>query len=338
MRLVTQGVLALAMVLCSELALAKAGEFKIATIAPDGTSTMKQLRAAANEIKERTQSRAKLKFYPGGVMGNDKTVLRKIKLGQLQGAVFTSGTVAKIDLAADLYSLPMVFRNMDEVVYVREQMDGQIQARIEDKGFVALGISNGGFAYLMADRPVSSLEGLKTHKIWVPEGDSLTSTTFVQGGIRTVPLPISDVYTGLQTGLIDTVTATPSGTIALQWHTKIKYMVDFPLIHLTGFLVVQRKAFEKLSAEDQAIMREVIGGTFAELNQLNEKDNREARTALRTQGVVIGTLTEQESERWRALAEKSVAEIEALDEFPRDLFSVLMEHLATYRSEVAVGN
>ena len=299
---------------------------------------MKQLRAAAKEIKERTEGRAKLKFYPGGVMGNDKTVLRKIKLGQLQGAVFTSGTVAKIDPAADLYSLPMVFRTMDEVVYVREQMDGQIQARIEDKGFVALGISNGGFAYLMADRPVSSLEGLKTHKIWVPEGDSLTSTTFVQGGIRTVPLPISDVYTGLQTGLVDTVTATPSGTIALQWHTKIKYMVDFPLIHLTGFLVIQRKAFEKLSTEDQAIMREVIGTTFAGLSELNEKDNREARTALRAQGVVIGTLTEQESERWRALAGKSVAEIEALDGFPKDLFGVLMEHLATYRAEVVVGN
>jgi len=329
---------ALTLALLSGLAFAKPGEFKIATIAPDGTSGMEQMRAAAKEIEERTEGRVKFKFYPGGVMGNDKTVLRKIKLGQLQGAVFTSGTVARIDLAADLYGLPMVFRDMDEVVYVRERMDDKIQARLEEKGFVALGISNAGFAYLMADRPVSSLEGLKTHKIWIPEGDSLTSTTFVNGGIRTVPLPISDVYTGLQTGLVDTVTATPSATIALQWHTKIKYMVDFPLIHLTGFLIVEKKAFDKISTADQAVMREVVGAAFAALNVVNAKDNEAARAALQSQGVTIGTLTEEESERWRALAKRSVAEIEMLDGFPTELFAALMEHLATYREEVVVSN
>jgi len=96
---------------------------KIATLAPDGTSWMKQMRKGAKEISERTDGRVKIKIYPGGVMGNTNTVLQKMRIGQLHGAAFTGSSLSQVYPDAQLYSLPMVFRSYEEVEYVRQRMD-----------------------------------------------------------------------------------------------------------------------------------------------------------------------------------------------------------------------
>ena len=316
---------------------AKTVRFKIATIAPEGTSWMQQMRAAAEEIEERTQGRVKFKFYPGGVMGNDNTVLRKIRLQQLHGAAFTGGALSDIESTAGLYSLPMIFRSEDEVAYVRGQMDEQIRLRLKKKDFIVLGISNGGFAYLMSSKPISGLQGLQAHKIWIPEGDTTTALTFSQAGLATIPLALGDVYTGLQTGLVDTVTSTPTGAIAFQWHTKIKHMVDYPLVHLTGYLVVSRTTFEKASSEDQAVMEDVVGAAFKKLDEINRNDNSAAKDALRAHGVVVDSLPPSEQVEWQSLAQRTVTELRTRNDFAKDLFDVLVWHLTAFRSQASLS-
>ena len=121
-----------------------------------------------------------------------------------------------------------------------------------------LGISEGGFARILSKSPLTDLEAIRSSKVWIPEGDELVNNTFNTLGISPVSLPISDVFTGLQTGLIETVTVNPTGAIAFQWHSNMAYMTETPLIYLVGTLAIQKKAFDKLQPEDQIIVREEV--------------------------------------------------------------------------------
>jgi len=273
---------------------AQATTLKIATLAPDGNAWMKQMRDGADEVEKRTQGRVKFKYYPGGVMGSDKSVMRKIRVGQLQGGAVTPSAIASVYPSASIYTVPMLFSSYDEVNYVRERTDKEIVAGIEKNGFVTFGLSDGGFAYLMSNEPVRSLKDLQGKKVWIPEDDKILLAVFQDMGITPIQLPISDVYTGLQTGLIDTVGISPIGAVAFQWHTKTRYLTDIPLLYLNGMMIVSKKAFNKIKPADQKIVREVYGNVFRKLNVQNQKDNIAAKAALKKQGIQFVSINSSE--------------------------------------------
>lgn len=279
---------------------------KIATIAPAGTTWMNEMLAGAKEIKQRTDGRVKLKFYPGGVMGNDQSVHRKIRIGQLHGGAFTPGGLAQVHSTIQSLGLPLLFNSFAEVDYVRAQMDPLIMESMEAQGFVVLGISEGGFARILSKQPMRDLETIRQSKVWIPEGDRLTQVLFEALGINPISLPISDVYTGLQTGLIETVTVNPTGAIAFQWHTSTGYMTEVPLSYLIGVLAIEKKSFQKLGAGDQAIVREEMGKVFRRMDKLNRDDNEAAREALQNQGIVFVEPDAAELQRWKSISDQSI--------------------------------
>jgi TRAP-type transport system periplasmic protein len=278
------------------LPLPAATSLKIATIAPDGTSWMKQMRAAAKQIEKETEGRVKLRFYPGGVMGNDNSVLRKIRVGQLHGGAITGGGLSAVYPDAQIYTLPFQFRNLQEVDAVRHAMDPQIIEGLHKAGFVSFGLSEGGFAYLLANTPVQTTDDMRNLKIWIPEGDEINARMFEALGISPIPLPVTDVMTGLQTGLIDTIASSPIGAIALQWHTRIKYLTEVPLAYLYATLVITEKALARLDSADRGVVTQVLQETFSKLDAQNRQDNRQALEALRGQGIefVEPTLTQRQ--------------------------------------------
>ena len=180
----------------------EARTFKIATLAPAGTTWLKEVELAADRIEERTQSRVKFKFYPGGVMGNDRSVHRKIKFGQLHGGAFDSAGMASFYPDIQLLKLPMLFRSFDEVDYVRTQLDPYLMRNMEKNGFVLLGIAEGGFAKIHSRKPMRDLESIRAGRLWVPEGDLVTEITYQTMDLAPTSLPIADVFTALKTGLI----------------------------------------------------------------------------------------------------------------------------------------
>lgn len=305
---------------------------KIATLAPDSTVWMKTMREGADEIEQQTQGRVKLKFYPGGVMGNDKDVLRKIRIGQLQGGALTSGSLAQVYPDAQLYSLPFVFRNIDELNYVRKNMDSVIEKGLEQKGLVSLGISNGGFAYVASTTPATSLQEIRQQKVWLPQGDIVGATMFKAADISPVPLPISDVYTALQTGLLNTVIANPSSIIAFQWHTKVQYVTNTPVIFLVGMMVVDEKAFAKLSEGDQGTLLTVMRDKFAKLDDLSRQDNEAARRVLRDNGIKFLTSSEEEQAKWSSIAAGTWNELGEKGAYTPGNFELLRKYLNTYRN------
>ncbi len=304
---------------------------KIATIAPDGTSWMQALRKGGDDIAQRTDGRVKLRFFPGGVMGNDKSVLRKIRVGQLQGGVIVSGGLTEVYPDVALYNIPFTFRSYQEVDYVRERMDTQLIKGLAENGFISFGLSEGGFAYLMSNRAVRSLDDLKGKKVWVPDDDLVSRVAIESTGVSPIPLPLTDVLTGLQTGLIDTIAGSAIGAIALQWHPQVKYLVDEPLVYLYATLVIDAKAYARISAADQAIMHEVMDAVFLKLNKQNRIDDAAARQALKAQGIQFVAPTPESQQRKveiQAEVEHRLLKQEILS--PK-LVQALKEHLNSQR-------
>lgn len=316
---------------------ARAATLKIATPAPDGTSWMEQMRQGAERVQRRTAGRVTFRFYPGGVMGNDKSVLRKIRLGQLQGAAVTAGGLAEIYPDTQLYGLPFIFRSYEEVDYVRARMDALIMDGLKANGFVSFGLGEGGFAYFMSNQPIRRSADLKQQKMWIPEGDRISRAAFEAVGVSPIPLPLTDVLTGLQTGLVDTITTSPTGAIALQWHTRVKYFTDVPLVYLYGVLVVDRRAFEKLASEDRAIVQEEMGRAFDTLNRQSRRENDGARRALRDQGIEFVQPGTADLDHWRGIVLQAMERLGREGAFSNATLRQMERHLEDFRGAPAAA-
>ena len=175
------------------------------------------------------------------------------------------------------------------------------------------------------------LSDLKQQKVWIPEGDIIAQTLLEQFDIKPVALPLTDVLTGLQTGLITTVGSTTSFAIALQWHTKVKYVTDAPLFYSYGALVVNNKYLKKISAKDQAVVREVLEGVFQKLNQLTRADNASAKQALKQRGVEFITPAEQDLNELRQYADQAIVVLTREGVFDKVMLQQLEQHLSDFR-------
>lgn len=309
---------------------------KISTIVPAGTPFMQELRAAAQAIEQQTEGRVRLKLFPGGVMGSTQSVVRKMRIGQLHGAVVTAAGLADIHPDTQAYSMPFTFRDYDEVAFVRERLDPVIRERVRSRGFVVAGMAQGGFTYLFSKQPLRQLEDLSNATMWAPQGDSTTGYMLEQAGAQVVNLPLSDVYTSLQTGLIDTVTVNPAGAIGLQWHTGVNYQLDAPLLLLMAMVIIDERALERLDPADREAVFEVLDATFVRLNEINREADRRAQQALIEGGIELIEPTRAPGERrWQDVAERSLAELVEQGRFEAELYERVKALVDEYRNRTA---
>ena len=313
---------------------AAATQLKIATVAPDGSGWMQSMRRAAGEIKSQTDGRVEIKFYAGGVMGNDKKVLRKIRIGQLQGGVFTANGLSERYPDILIYGLPLIFRSQKEADYVRERMDPLLTQGLDDSGFVSFGFAGGGFAKLMGNEPVGQLDDLRGRKVWVPEGDIISYEAMVALDLSPVILPITDVLTGLQTGLLEYIATPPVGAVVLQWFTKVKYVSNLPLVYTMVTMVIDKRAFSSISDVDQAIVDEVLSAVYDEFESQNIEDNRQAEEALAANGLKFLDLQPEIIVSWREAAQRANEKMAEQGLFSKDLLSALLSYVEEYRIAV----
>lgn len=310
----TRTLTALAIALVALLSWRDAGAqqvIKMATLVPEGSAWMRELRTAAREVQDGTKGRVQLKFYPGGVMGSDTVVLRKIHLGQLQGGVLASSDLAAIHPDAAVYSLPFLFSDWSQAERARRQVDPLLARGFEAKGLKMLAASNVGFAYLMSNKELRSRADITSAKLWIPQSDEIAERTFRLGGVSPIMLPLGDVFTSLQTGLVDTVANTPSGTVALQWHGKLRTMVDLPVSFVVGYVVMDMKPWNKLAVTDQAVVAGAFRNAAKRLDGNVRRDDAAALAAMKKQGLKVTLLDPAETTRWRRIGDQVIRDMVA---------------------------
>ena len=305
---------------------------KIATIAPESSSWMKDMKAGAKAIEQNTGGRVKVKFYGGGVQGNDKQVQRKMRTGQLHGGAFSSGGLNRFHKDADIFSLPMLFRTVEEARYVRKELEPEVRQRLEDGGYVNFGLAAAGFAYMMTNQPARSLDDLNGQKVWLPEGDPIGFAAMRALGVAPVVMPVTDVMTGLQTDLLDSITAPPVGAVVFQWHTRVKYLTDVPIAYVYAALLIDKRVFSKIAPDDQKVVRDVMEGIYRKFDKYGVSDNDEAFQALIDGGIEKVSPNPSEVEQWRGIVNESHRELGKQGVFDLALYERLQTLLEDYRA------
>jgi TRAP-type C4-dicarboxylate transport system substrate-binding protein len=266
-------------------------------------------------------------------MGDDKAVMRKIRIGQLQGGVVTAGTLSGAYRDVQAYHLPIIFNSLDEVDYVRSRMDPTLVKGMYEGGFVTFGLAEGGFAYIMSKQPILSTEDLRKQKVWIPADDPISLETAAVFEVKPIPLGIPEVRTALQTGMIDTITTSPIAAIALQWHTQVNYISDTPLIYLYAVLAIDRQAFERISVEDQVVVRQVMEPVWKKIDQKNRLDNTTAFNALKNQGIRVVKPQLEEQRRWKRLAAEVPKRMIDSGKISSDIMTQIENHLRDFRAK-----
>lgn len=261
---------------CLPLFAQKKVTIKFATLAPDGSTWMNVMEEFSASLKEKSNGQINFKIYPGGVQGDEKDVIRKIRINQLQSGGFTGVGLGTILPEVRILDTPFLFKNKKEVDYIANKFFDRFAGGFEKKGYILLGWAEVGWVYIYSNTAIQKKEDMKGIKMWMWEGDPISRATFEAFDVNPIPLSITDVLTSLQTNMIDGVYTSPLGAVVLQWFTKVEYVLDVPLANSNGAVLVSAKAFNKLSPEQQKILKEEGKKYFGELTRLSREDNEKS--------------------------------------------------------------
>ena len=305
---------------------------KLATLAPEGSSWINTFNSINAEVREKTGNQVRFKFYPGGVLGDEKDMLRKMHIGQIHGAALTSAGLSAIFSEMDVFQIPFLFESHNEVDYVLKQMDTFFRRGFDNNNYILLGWSEAGFVRLMSTTPVATLDDLRKAKVWTWEDSPMTKIIFDEANVSAIPLSVPDVLVGLQTGLVDVVYAPPTGAISLQWFTKTKYMTDVNLIYLIGAVVMKKKMFNKISPAHQKILRDAFQRQMAQLKTTIRDENKEAIKVMMKHGVKIITPSPEQVAEFKRVSAQAMQRVEGKS-FSKKIRDEVTAKINTYRKQ-----
>ncbi len=274
---------------------------KFATIATEGSTWMNVLREYDAAIRKESGGRMGFKIYAGGVQGEDKDVMSKIRLGQLQSAGVTGVGLGEVSPKLRILDAPFLFKNYQEVDYFHSLFDQEFDQDIRQRGYVLLGWAEVGFVYVFTNTPVRSVADMNGVKMWMWEGDVIAEAAFRALGISPIPLSVTDVLTSLQTGLINGAYTSPLAALVLSWNTRVKYMMGVPLADAAGGVVISKKKFDTLPPDCQEILLRNGKKYLGDLTRKSREENAAAIVTMKKNGLQVIDIT----------SEKTIREFEA---------------------------
>ena len=256
-------------------------KIKFASLAPEGTTWMKVMRAYDLELQKETSGRVQFIFFAGGVAGDEKDVLRKMRYDKIHATAITGLGMGQIVPEARILDLPFFFANNVQVDRVQQSLFDHFSKKFDEQGYRFVSWSNPGWTYLFSSQNLGQTEQYPKLKTWSWEGDVVALEALKILGITPISLPIADVLISLQTGLLDTVYAPPLAAIALQWDAKVSFFLETPLVHASGALLITKNQFEKMSPPDQNLFLKLGKKYISELNLQTRIENQKALEALK---------------------------------------------------------
>lgn len=303
---------------------------KVAMITPEGYPWTNALYQMASEIKAKTNGEVVFKVFAGGVSGDETDVIRKMRANRIHAAGFSGVGLGIILPKIRILEAPLLYRSYDEVDFIKKQLADELSADFNQKGYVLLGFAEAGFVHFFSQTSMTGPDGFDPLKMWVWKSDPVAKTSLEMFGINAIPLHLMDVNTGLETGMINAFYSPPLAAIAFQWHPKINYMLDYPMVNSTGALIINKRAFNQLSVAHQALLRDEAARFCNDLVTLARKDNLEALAFLKQNGVIFEAPNENQINDFQMSAEKiyqnSMGKI-----YPQELFERVRKLLTEYR-------
>jgi TRAP-type transport system periplasmic protein len=307
---------------------------KIATLAPEGSAWMNLFHKWQARVEQRTEGRVKVKFYAGGVQGDERDVIRKMRAGQLSGAAITGIGLAMINPEVRALEAARTYPELD---HARERLNPLLRKKFDEKGYFLMGWGDVGPVHIFSQRPIRSLEDLRQTKLWMFGDDAITKQTFEALGLHGVPMGVPEVLPSLATGAIDAFFGSPLSTVALQWSAHARYVTSAVIGMATGATVLTKKAWDEVEPRDQQIIVEEAKTMEAEVTKQVREDNTKAFDQLQKKNglqVVTTPIEMQRDVQRRALAIADKATAQFSKEFQVEVNKLLEEYRKAHPGEL----
>jgi len=272
---------------------------KIATIAPDGSPWHDVLVELAQRWRDVSHGGVQVKIYAGGTQGDEAELVRKVRIGLLQGVAVTATGLDTISPGFSAFSVPLLFESYDELDYVRDRISPRLTQSLSDHGFVVLNWGDGGWVRFFTTRPARTIDDVRRMRTFTWAGNPRGEELWKQAGFHPVPLAPTDILTSLQAGLIEGCPVPPTAALAYQWFGISKYMLDIKIAPIVGATVVSRAVWERIDPSLRPVLlreSELVGTRMRD--RIRSLDG-EAITAMRNRGLQIVTSTPDLEQQWR---------------------------------------
>lgn len=273
----------------------------IATLAPPGSTWMRVFDAWNREVRRRSNRTLQLRFYPGGVQGDEPEVIRKMRNGRIDAAAVTGVGLSQIHRPALVFQIPGIFRTYAALDHARDALNGEMTAAMAGAGFHLLGWADVGQSHIFSRTPIRTPQELAASRPWMWRDDSVLPALYQVIHANPVSAQLPEVLSALQTNRINTVITTPVACIALQWCSRVTYMTDENAAIVLGATVLANRKWDALSPEHQVIMTETAAQFHALARRNLRNDERAALTAITSRGIQLVSLNEQQRAAWRTV-------------------------------------
>ncbi len=307
-------------------------EIKIGSVAPERSPWHNSLLKIGREWEKITGGQVKIRVYPGGIAGSELDMIRKMRLGALQGAVLTNMGMMKIEKSVLIFNLPLLFSSDEEFNYVFSRLKPSFETRIEASGFKVVQWTQSGWVYFYTRGPVLNPENLKKHKISITRDDPELEQVWESMGYRVVPQDTKDMLIGLESGMITALYLPAVMAASGQYFAIASHMLDLKLSPLVGGLVINKRTWEQIPEKYHPLLLEATEreaqSLAAEIAHLEE----EAIKAMKEHGLVINRPSENDRRMWYEVASRAISTLVGRI-IPADVYQQTLELIKEYREK-----
>ncbi len=289
-------------------------KIKLGTVAPKNSVWHEVLLRMRQDWREISDGAVDLAIYPGGVAGDEETMLRKMRTGQIQAALMSGAGMAHVDKGVSALQVPLMFDSLEEFDYVREKMGPKLEARIEAKNYKVLNWGEAGWAHLFSVKPFKTVDDVRKMKLYAGKGDEDMLLLYAELGFNVVPLDLTELQTALETRLVEAFAAPPLVAAGYQWFGSANYMLSERFLPIVGATLIDRKTWDRIPSGQQERMIESARRAGVSIQEAVRAKGAEAIAKMQEHGLTVISADAATKAAW-------VGEVERAYPKMRDLYA-----------------
>lgn len=318
-----------ALLLSPALLAAQRANLRLGTILPANSVWDRALKQMASEWQQATDGRVRLQVR--GTTGDEQTIIRRMRLNNPQVAALTLPGLTEIDDAFNVFGIPFFFASDAEAVHVLEALTPLYREALAESGLVLLNWGHGGWVHIFSAQPIRGIPDLQAARLYTSAGDDGMVQWYKENGFQPVPLELTDVLMGLNTGLIDAYPSPPYGALVFQWYRQTSHMLDIPLSPVFGATVMTERAWSRIDEADRDLLLAAAAETQAFLFEEVPRQDEEAVAEMEKRGLAVSTVSDAEVGMLRALVDTLTASWRG-DRVPADIYDAALAARNAFRA------
>jgi len=243
---------------------------RLAAIAPEGTEWARILKAFAREVETLSSGELRIKWYLGGIAGDEVTALERIRHGQLDGE---AGAIFCQRLAPSLRAARVagLYQSRQELLYVLNRLKPTLDDEFRKAGFANLGEGLFGVDALFSRQPIRTMDELRATRLWAWSLDPVWQMVAGELGMHTSVTSLEEHAPSWRRKAYDAYFTVPAAALAYQWSAETRYFADLGVTMLPECLVISNAAWDPLPVE----LKQALTAASAKFTNLfNEASGR----------------------------------------------------------------